>query len=545
MSALRLVADPLAGPAAVRLLTGAALAAGRRGPRRALGPRPRAGAGAVRLAASSSAAELALGALPGEHAEQAGLVDALDDPGEPGRYSAGGLRADPPARRGAAPPAGAGVGAADGPRRRHRASAPARRGDRRPARSRSAGRTSTRSPTSSPTSPRAPRSPRCRRCSTTSTPPSVRKTGSRPARSTWRPDRVQVLTVHAAKGLEWEIVAVPHLVAQVFPGPQDQRELADRPRPRCPSRCAATPRTCRGSSCPLPGRGPQGRRGGLHRARRGARRAAAGRGAAAVLRRGHPGRARAAAVRAPVGPDRRAAAAAVGVPAWRPAQRWSPTGVGRVEHWAQEPEFGVQNPATAETGHGRVAGRPARRPVRRRARRGRAGARGAAGAGSGRARARPAESGAAERHAVRPSPTTRPTRRPGRPGRPRGLGRRRRRAARRARRRGSAPGRRAARAAVGQQARRAGDRTQRALALAAAPPAAAAAEPARPPRHGLPRLARAALRRRPAARRRRAARRRGRGRRVGRPARGAAGGVPRVATGRSASRTRSRCRSRP
>ncbi|WP_280397868.1 ATP-dependent DNA helicase [Nocardia carnea] len=31
------------------------------------------------------------------------------------------------------------------------------------------------------------------------------------------PDRVQVLTVHAAKGLEWEVVAVPHICKEVFP----------------------------------------------------------------------------------------------------------------------------------------------------------------------------------------------------------------------------------------------------------------------------------------------------------------------------------------
>ncbi|WP_459547672.1 ATP-dependent helicase [Nocardia sp. X0981] len=31
------------------------------------------------------------------------------------------------------------------------------------------------------------------------------------------PDRVQVLTVHAAKGLEWEVVAVPHVTRDVFP----------------------------------------------------------------------------------------------------------------------------------------------------------------------------------------------------------------------------------------------------------------------------------------------------------------------------------------
>ena len=34
------------------------------------------------------------------------------------------------------------------------------------------------------------------------------------------PGRVQILTVHSAKGLEWEIVAVPHLSAGVFPSSQ-------------------------------------------------------------------------------------------------------------------------------------------------------------------------------------------------------------------------------------------------------------------------------------------------------------------------------------
>jgi DNA helicase-2/ATP-dependent DNA helicase PcrA len=41
--------------------------------------------------------------------------------------------------------------------------------------------------------------------------------GLAPAELAVATDRVQILTVHAAKGLEWQVVAVPHLAARVFP----------------------------------------------------------------------------------------------------------------------------------------------------------------------------------------------------------------------------------------------------------------------------------------------------------------------------------------
>ncbi len=59
------------------------------------------------------------------------------------------------------------------------------------------------------------------------------------------PDRVQVLTVHAAKGLEWEIVAVPHLVGQVFPGRKISGTWLTNP--------AELPVALRGDAADLPG----------------------------------------------------------------------------------------------------------------------------------------------------------------------------------------------------------------------------------------------------------------------------------------------------
>ena len=45
----------------------------------------------------------------------------------------------------------------------------------------------------------------------------VVENGLAPAEVTVAHDRVQILTVHAAKGLEWQVVAVPHLSGRVFP----------------------------------------------------------------------------------------------------------------------------------------------------------------------------------------------------------------------------------------------------------------------------------------------------------------------------------------
>jgi DNA helicase II / ATP-dependent DNA helicase PcrA len=61
----------------------------------------------------------------------------------------------------------------------------------------------------------------------------VVENGLAPAQPVVAPNRVQVLTVHAAKGLEWQVVAVPHLSAGVFPSTAQARtwltDAADLP----------------------------------------------------------------------------------------------------------------------------------------------------------------------------------------------------------------------------------------------------------------------------------------------------------------------------
>ena len=57
----------------------------------------------------------------------------------------------------------------------------------------------------------------------------VRENGLAPADVGVASGRVQVLTVHAAKGLEWQIVAVPHLSARVFPSTAKPRSWLNDP----------------------------------------------------------------------------------------------------------------------------------------------------------------------------------------------------------------------------------------------------------------------------------------------------------------------------
>jgi DNA helicase II / ATP-dependent DNA helicase PcrA len=220
VSVLRLLVDPLAGTAAVRLLTGARWQIGA-ADLAALWQRARELAmdhGTVRGQGATAQDVLAAlpDELPGEPAEQAGLVDALDSLGDPARYSQLGyqrLRAL----------------AAELRALRSRVTQPltdlvadAERtlllGTESLARPGPVGRAQLDAFADVvadfvAASPRAGLPALLDYLVTAED----AEDGLEPGEVEVAHDRVQVLTVHAAKGLEWEVVAVPHLVDGVFP----------------------------------------------------------------------------------------------------------------------------------------------------------------------------------------------------------------------------------------------------------------------------------------------------------------------------------------
>ncbi|MGQ0775203.1 MAG: ATP-dependent helicase, partial [Pseudonocardiales bacterium] len=256
VSVLRLLVDPLAGTAAVRLLTGARWRIGaadlaalwRRARELTLDHRT-----PVRPGAPPEEVLAALpGELPAEHAEQAGLVDALDSPGEPVHYSKPGyerLRS---------------LGAELGALRRRIIQpltdlvADAERtlllDTESLARPGPVGRTHLDAFADvvadfAAVNPLAGLSALLDYLATAE----EAEDGLEPGEVEVATDRVQILTVHAAKGLEWAVVAVPHLVDGVFPAAKkssswlrtvtelpvslrgDRADLPDLTLPRCPN----------------------------------------------------------------------------------------------------------------------------------------------------------------------------------------------------------------------------------------------------------------------------------------------------------------------
>ncbi|MBA0127951.1 ATP-dependent helicase [Haloechinothrix sp. YIM 98757] len=213
VAVLRVLAEPLSGSAAARLLTGARMRLGA------------ADIAALSRRASELSADSPGAAEPGadpdtlvsERAESAGLIDAVDDPGGAERYSQEGYRrirtlgADLAALRGRLDQPLAEL-VADVERTMRLDVEASSRAD-------GAGHAHLDAFAKVVTE-----------FAEHATAPTLlsfvdylataehAENGLEPGEVTVAEDRVQVLTVHAAKGLEWRIVAVPHLVDGVFPG---------------------------------------------------------------------------------------------------------------------------------------------------------------------------------------------------------------------------------------------------------------------------------------------------------------------------------------
>ncbi|UVS77208.1 ATP-dependent DNA helicase [Actinokineospora sp. UTMC 2448] len=210
VSALRVLIDPLAGTAAARLLTGSRWRLGA-ADLAALWARARELSGTY-----ATPQEGPFDALPGEGVEQAGLVDAIDDPGEREAYSDLGYRriralgAELRAlRRRLDQPLPELV--ADVERTMQLdIEATARRGGVGRAHLDAFADVVADYARAAPSASLAALLDYLRTAEDA-------EDGLEPGEVEVADDRVQILTVHSAKGLEWRIVAVPHLVDSVFP----------------------------------------------------------------------------------------------------------------------------------------------------------------------------------------------------------------------------------------------------------------------------------------------------------------------------------------
>ncbi|MBN4925954.1 ATP-dependent helicase [Hoyosella rhizosphaerae] len=223
---LRLIADPLAGTAAIRVLTGARWRIGaadiaalwQRARKLALG-QGRAVPGEVRTAAELN--DALDEALPGELAEQAGIADAISDPGDAKQYSTDGYRRI--TRLGN-----------ELSQLRERIGQPLTELVADVERTLNLGIESEARCHSGIEAGGAGREhldafadvvSHYARNSAATLPGMLAyfdaaakvEKGLKPGEISVAPDRVQILTTHSAKGLEWEVVAIPHLTDGVFP----------------------------------------------------------------------------------------------------------------------------------------------------------------------------------------------------------------------------------------------------------------------------------------------------------------------------------------